>query len=569
MASFALNYYFSDFNAFGFKTTNLLIHLGNAVVLWYLTQRLLNRLHLNSTKKKHENTVYILALAIASLWAVHPLNLTSVLYVVQRMTSLATLFMLLGLLGYVIGRDRLVRGKQSGLFVAVASLIVFGSLAVFTKEIGVLLPLYALVIEVTFYKFSAAEPFKNHIKRWWIFFGVAVAAVAAIKFHQILGLFGYEFRDFTLTQRLLTEARALWFYIKLTFFPDIRDMGTYHDDFGLSHSLLDPPLTIFAVIGVLLLFALAVSCYRRLPILSFGVAWFLVGHSLESTALPLELVHEHRNYLPQYGLIFAFAYYVLISHTQLRSTNWLRRAFMALLFLLCSGVTFARASDWKDEWTLYSRNVINHPNSASARTMLGIILHDNGHAEAAQKQFEAAAALEPTDSKPMLRLVQQTYAIQHAVPAKMLDELEYRLRTYSFSAVTLWTFEPLLKNTVANKQLNLRLIHMYEQLLSRTDISLPKPWRENGLQTIGFAYRETGNYHMALYYFQQARELVDSPTNQLLEASMQLKLGHPQQAKALVNAVLPQSAKLNEEDSARLRTAQTALDRLEKTILKK
>src|SRR6266566_4389028 len=112
MASFALNYYFGGFDSFGYKTTNLIIHLLNAVLLWRLTLRLLNRTDTNSARNKiGEQTLPLLALVITSLWALHPLNLTSVLYVVQRMTSLATLFTVLGLLGYTIGRDRMANGK--------------------------------------------------------------------------------------------------------------------------------------------------------------------------------------------------------------------------------------------------------------------------------------------------------------------------------------------------------------------------------------------------------------------------------------------------------------------------
>ncbi len=565
MMSFALNYYFAGLDTFGYKAANLFIHIVNAFVLWYLALRLLRRISANRVERPEPRNKNWVALAIAGLWVVHPLNLTSVLYIVQRMTSLASLFILLGLVCYTLGRDQLAAGKRIGFLTTAGGITVFGALALLTKEIGLLLPLYALVIEATCYRFAAKEPMKRAIRGLWVLVGAAVAIAVLVKFDLVAQIFSYQYRDFTAAERLLTEARALWLYIKLIFLPTISELGIYHDDVPLSHDLFDPTSTVFAVTGVLGLVIVAIASYRRAPVLAFGLCWFLAGHTLESSLLPLELIHEHRNYLPQFGLLFSFVWYALAPFARLRKTMRIRQGFIALCLALFSSVTFARALDWKDEWTLYTSDVKNHPNSASARTMLAIILHDNGQDVLAHEQFVVAANVRTSDSRTMLRLVQHTYLTSGKIPEAMLDELELRLRTHSYSNTTLWVFEPFLRQTKRDVKLNRRLIRMYEALVQRTDVVLPTGWQEHAFQTLGFAFRETGDYRSALAYFTRALELSTTPANYLLAASMHLKLGQIDDAEKLVNLVLPSRATLDDDDRARLQSLEAVLSAAGKT----
>ena len=100
---------------------------------------------------------------------------------------------------------------------------------------------------------------------------------------------GYELRSFTLLERLLTEARVLWFYLGLIVLPRFEAFGLYHDDISLSTGLLMPWTTLPALLGLAGLVGIAWHVRNRAPLLAFGIAWFLIGHSLESTVLPLEI----------------------------------------------------------------------------------------------------------------------------------------------------------------------------------------------------------------------------------------------------------------------------------------
>ena len=556
MLSFALNYYFTQFDTFYFKLTNLIIHLVNGALLYWLGLRILKNLQAHASARVFTlSQCQWFSLAVTALWLVHPLNLTSVLYVVQRMTSLATLFILLGLAGYILGREQIVAGKSRGFLVIIASLLGFGVLATLTKENGVLLPLFMLVVEVWIFTFAAPGGLKRILRWYWsVLIGIPIIAalvILAVKPDLLIGQFNYQYRDFTLGERLLTETRAIWFYLRLILIPDIRQMGIYHDDFQVSNDLFTPSITPFAVVGLLVLTITALFAYHRARILSFAVAWFLAGHTLESTFIPLELVHEHRNYLPQYGILFALVYYLTYPHQWLQKSLRLRQSLLVLYLALLCSVTYARALDWTDEWTMYNRDVINHPNSASANTILGILLHDNKQYASAEYHFTRAAQVSPTDAKTILRLAQHVYTETRTIPNELLTELDRRLRLYSYSGITLWTFEPLLNNTLKDPVLNLRLIHMYEKLIGRKDIILASGWYQSAYRTLAFTYRERKEYKTALLYFDKAIELKPEPGYYLSKGEIYIKLGRPEDASDMIRALEKMGPEMNQDEQLR------------------
>ncbi|MCZ7654258.1 MAG: hypothetical protein M5R42_08160 [Rhodocyclaceae bacterium] len=118
---------------------------------------------------------------------------------------------------------------------------------------------------------------------------------------------GYALRDFSAVERMLTEGRVLWFYLGLILFPRLEALGLYHDDIAVSTGLIAPWTTLLALVGLFGLIWLAWRLRLRMPLTAFGLAWFLIGHGLESTFLPLEIAHEHRNYVPLFGILLAGA----------------------------------------------------------------------------------------------------------------------------------------------------------------------------------------------------------------------------------------------------------------------
>ena len=307
MASFALNRYFFGVAPYSYKVVNLVIHLLTGLGLYLFSRLLVQAYKIFHKENLPDAAVAWLPVVVSGLWLVHPLNLTPVLYIVQRMTSLATLFMVCGLCLYVAGRLRMLDNRR-GLPLILTGLLVFGVLAIFSKENGALLPLYMLVVEMTLFRFKGSNGQADKIII--IFFLATVALPAGLllsylTMHPAAILGGYSGRDFTLTERLLTESRVLVFYLKMIIMPSISELGLYHDDITISHGLLDPSTTLYSLMTLSGLMFGALLLLKKRPLISLGIFWFFVGHVLESTVYPLEIAHEHRNYLADYGILLA------------------------------------------------------------------------------------------------------------------------------------------------------------------------------------------------------------------------------------------------------------------------
>jgi hypothetical protein len=416
MASFALNTVLAggDLDPFWFKVTNVAIHCINGILAFTLF-RLLQR-QIFAPTGAHDLAVPVVA---AAIWALHPIQLTSVLYVVQRMNSLSALFVLAGLIIFVKGRQRLAESTAPALALMTLGLaagLILGGLA---KENAVLIVLYAWVIEFALFTRNELTPSARRMLRAFYLTTAALPVIVAISASVVDPAVvhgAYEGRDFTPFQRLLTQTRVLWFYVGLIGIPRLDAFGLHHDDIVASTSILQPWLTTVAVAGIAVALACALALRRRAPLLSFAVLWFLAGHSLESGIIGLELVYEHRNYLPSIGIIFAAvagAGYLArhIRHpTILYAGAGIWVAILALLTLL-------RASQWSNELRLIETDARHHPHSARSQAMLGeyaaVRLGDIG---LGIRQLRRAAELAPAEPGFLIRLAALTAASNVRMP---------------------------------------------------------------------------------------------------------------------------------------------------------
>jgi len=375
MLSFAFNLYFFGDNSFSFKLTNLIIHLVNALLILWLTRRLL----LNC-KRRYNFDWQVLninwaSLLIAAAWALHPLNLTAVLFIVQRMTELAALFTLAAMLAYVYGRERMLAGKTGWPLVWLLT-PTFGLVGLFCKEDAALLPLYLLLIEWLVFGFrNLRQALSKNILAFYVC-GLVLPGVLGMVFlltHPLLFLGGYAYRDFTLSERLLTEFRVVFLYIRWTFIPDIQQLALYHDDIVISKGLLTPLTTLWSLLALIGLVILAWWQRKRRPLLSLGILFFFAGQAMESTVLPLEIAFEHRNYLPDYGLLLAVFSLLLLpaaGHAG-RARITLRWAIAVLVIPLLFSVTLLRAYEWRNFLDFSYYEVQHHPKSERALYVLG------------------------------------------------------------------------------------------------------------------------------------------------------------------------------------------------------
>lgn len=445
MLSFALNYYFAG----GFdqtrplKLTNLAIHIINGLLVFWLTRLVFARLsHMRATS---DPVVFagltksaLLAAAVALLWMVHPINLTSVLYVVQRMASLSALFTLLGLITYFKGRVWVVAGRSppAGIGLMAFGILGFGTLGVLCKENAALLPLFVLTLELTL--FADETPWRHWSRLSARTRGAILAALMAIATGVLvwaINLFMplYAARDFTMSERLFTESRVLIFYLSLILFPRINAFGLHHDDISLSTSLIVPWTTLPAILILVGLLVWAYLARNKLPLVTLGMLWFLVGHSLESTIIPLEITHEHRNYFAGVGILLAVICLLDYAHRKFDRKVWI---FYPVFASILVGTTVLRAAQWSDYNSLTRYQAIHHPNSARAQGMLSSLLYAQGDYEQAMTAIQKAADLEPDEAGYKINM--HVLALRLGIPlnANMHEDILKLLATRPPSAFT-------------------------------------------------------------------------------------------------------------------------------------
>lgn len=388
MGSFALHSWFVGIDPRHFKIVNIAIHVVNGcLVLWLLA--LVNRA-VPSAQDGRFPTVALFAITAA--WCLLPVNLTSVLYVVQRMESLSATFMLIGLSLYALARLRMIETGR-GLPLAWAALVSFTALAALTKESGILLPLYAFVMEVVLFRF------RGHGPQWsrgiaWLFAATLAAPLIAGLIVKVPELFLGKRpwpRPYTPAERWMTEARALIDYMRWTLAPGLSELSLYHDDYRISRGLLSPPGTLAALLGLAALAASAIVAARSRPFYALGILWFFCGHSLTVAVYDLELVHEHRNYLPSLGLLVAAASLLPRRVSGARMRYFLWASITAYLVMLLA-VTAARAAQWSNPLIHAEIEAREHPQSPRATFVLGrtlSVLAMSGHEEFADRAAEA------------------------------------------------------------------------------------------------------------------------------------------------------------------------------------
>lgn len=437
MLSFALNYYATGMDPFYFKLTNVFIHLANGIGIFILTVLIFTFYRTRFQPTLSPTQPYWLALTVAGAWLLHPFNVSGVLYVVQRMTSLSAFFCIWGLALFVWGRIRLYEGR-SGFAAMLTSVVVFAPLALYSKENGALLPVLMLVTEIAFFRFGTAN---QATRRFLIGFYFATVALplAGILIYLVVNpsflLRGYNIRDFTLMERLLTECRVIWFYLRQIALPSVAQMGLYHDGIEISRGLLQPITTLFSVAGILALLTASIALWKKAPLVTFGILFFFVGHALESTVFPFELVFEHRNYLPMYGLLVVVFYYLLYPLNYLANLR-IRQITALLLIGLFAAGTFSRANTWSNAVDFSINEVERHPESARAHSEMGDTyskfmtndpLSQDHYYRLAVHHYEKATELNKNSVHGLFGLITLSAIQNKPIAPRWLEELTRRL----------------------------------------------------------------------------------------------------------------------------------------------
>ncbi|MEP4485718.1 MAG: tetratricopeptide repeat protein [Halioglobus sp.] len=383
-ATFALERVFLDGSPETSKKVSLGFHAFNMLLLFWLTCLIL--------RPYMRTSPVLLALLVSSIWAFSPQKVSTVLYIVQRMAMLSTLFILLALLSYFYCRT----AKTNSLRLVCGALCaLFAFLAPFAKENGILaLP---LIFCLEYFVISrsqisgASSKLPQELSKYILILMVTVYVLAGVLVACGI-LFSYGGRPFTFQDRMLTQPIALLDYVSQFYYPDIGPMGVMHDDFRVVASITESINTLMAWLALCACAVfVAVSGYTgRFLLVAFCFCVFFVGHSVESGFLPLEMYFEHRNYLPSIGLALLPALFVIFVGQKVGERVIPPLCFVGLLALLpLLGATSSLVLFWSDGSLLKLHTYNNHPESPRAVSDYALILAQLGSYEKSAELIES------------------------------------------------------------------------------------------------------------------------------------------------------------------------------------
>ncbi|HLF18371.1 MAG TPA: tetratricopeptide repeat protein [Candidatus Omnitrophota bacterium] len=364
--SFAVNYRFHGLDVSGYHAVNLIIHLINAgLVAWLMLLTL-------STEKLRKSAFAqnrkLISFCVAILFLAHPAQTEAVTYITQRFASLATMFYLSSLCFYAYARSRC-----KNIFYGAAALTAIA--AMFTKEIALTLPLMVILYDGFFLKKEG----KGFPLYWLVILLLLLIIPAFYSFKISNVLSGQALSGSFLGEPVdrnsyfLTQFRVVLTYIRLLFFPVHQNL-LY--EYPASKSLLEVPtlLSLVVLVGILIF---AFLMRRKNILLAFGIFWFFIGLSVESSVIVIRhVIFEHRVYLPSVGFFMAFVAGIFGLFKNKNGVGAVREpplriGIIIILVMVYSYLTYERNKVWADAISLWGDVVAKSPRLIKAQLNLG------------------------------------------------------------------------------------------------------------------------------------------------------------------------------------------------------
>ena len=529
--TFALNHFFGGLNVFGYHVVNLFVHAVSSLFLFLFIRGTLSLPSLGNRYSSQSNSIALIA---TLLWALHPIQTQAVTYIVQRMSSLAGLFFVMAMYFYL--RFRRALGRKEKVFYSGACVLSF-LMGFGSKENAALLPISLFLYEVLLIQRESWAPGRKRL-------GVAITLITALSvliltylYYRKGGLIPlideYACRPFSLTQRLMTEPRILLFYISLLIYPVPWRFSVAHS-VQISDSLFDPATTVASILILVLALISLILFSKKRPLLSFCLLFFFVNHLMESTFLPLELVFEHRNYIP--SMLFfvpaALAFCTFLEkHRSSKSVSFAASALVVIILTGFAGSTFLRNFAWKTPESLWMSALENAPDQLRVHHNLGLYYHERGSLRLAKSHYEQALRSPVINRKDEPALTYFQLGLLHTQMGNLEEaqasyqEALHRDPRFALASVNLASIldqggrkshadEFLMRTLAADPSngpahLNMGIRYLREGLseeaifhlkMAKRDIKLEK----KTLFYMGIAYKQKGVYGAAILHLKKA-----------------------------------------------------------------
>jgi tetratricopeptide (TPR) repeat protein len=531
--SFAINFFFGKIDVFGYHIVNITIHLLASVFLFLFISQ---ALALPGLKAKYRPNSYFIALLSTTLWAINPIQTQAITYIVQRMASMAGMFYVIAMYFYLKGR---VEKKFRSKIVFFGSSIVTGLLSIGCKENALMLPVSIYLFDLFLIQGLTKETFRKNVKpasalallvlfMWILYYYLSHKDIA------ILSL--YQERAFTLKERLLSQPGIILFYLSLIFYPVTTRLSIDHD-VAISKTLINPPATLIYIGFIIAILVVSLYLSRRRPFISYGIIFFFLNHLIESSIFPLELVFEHRNYIPSMFLFVPVVVLLLNAIKYYSSKKPLQIIIIVFIISVIVGQghsTFIRNYLWKTEESLWMAATEKAPDLWRPWHNLGKYYGDkNMHKDALTNYFTALSKKITIDRRDKNltfynigveyhKMGEKDKAFLNYLKAERINPFLPKLHNnkgvilaekgrteeaiYEFSEAI--RYNKNLHEAYSNLGFLLLKLGRIEEAIKQLEMAFElKPDNTSTLLRLGYAYRKKGLYGKAFLLFKRAQKL--------------------------------------------------------------
>lgn len=537
LITFAINYAFAGLKPFSYHITNSLIHIINAVLVYYLVALTCKTPHLSNSKLSPQ----FIAFSLAFIFVSHPIQTQAVTYIVQRATSMATMFYLLSLVSYIKWRLMTVQDSmaeeqkaRSGYSkIMIYSISFFSAVcAMKTKEIAFTLPVIMAIYEVFFFDNRSASRSslpgifkKPNLRRLIYLFPIFLTIlIIPLTMMNSAAPAGTIFQDVdNLTRNapnisridyFFTQSRVMMTYLRLLIFP-ISQNFDYR--YPIYHSFFDLPvlisfLAILSMVGMsIYLFYLSRTGKNKLPsdpfamklsglrFMSFGILWFFITLLVESSIIPIkDIIVEHRIYLPSFGFFIVF---VAFTDYMIKNSA-LKKILIVSIVVLLSISAYSRNSLWKDPLKMWEDVVSKAPSNVRAYTEIGAIFRDEGRYAEANEQFEKALKINRNYALTYYNLGFVQYKLGNHENA-----LKYFNKTLSFTLPALLHMDTLNSMGMTYSEMgdNNNAVNAFKEAIRVLPTSI-YPYNNLGRQ-----YIKTEEFELAVEILEKGIKIRDEP----------------------------------------------------------
>jgi protein O-mannosyl-transferase len=420
--SFAFNYSMGGVNVFGYHILNNLIHIINAILVYYFIILIFKTPKMRDSPLSKE----FIAFSTSFIFIAHPLQTQAVTYITQRFTSLTTMFYLIAAVFYLKARLSSKSNESRQFFpnlkFLASYLISFISaiLAMKTKEIALTLPFAIVMCELYFFGLDNKK-LRRFAYLLPMLMTLLIIPLGTFKFKESLGdiaadvdYVSRETANISRTDYLISQFRVIITYLRLLFFPVNQNLDY---DYPIYKTIFSFDIFL-SLIVILFIIAIAIWTYKRAKLVSFGIAWFFLTLSVESGIIPIrDLINEHRVYLPSIGFFVT----CVAAFDQTLSSRKIKIGLVVILVSILSLCTYSRNNIWRDPQILWEDVIAKAPNNSRAYNNLGVVYKERGEFNRAIEQFEKS-----------LRANRNYTAVYYN-----LGDVQYRLGNYENAIVYL------------------------------------------------------------------------------------------------------------------------------------